>query len=173
MLRDATHYADRLIERARADHQARWRADQHTALEEYVAHVRRGGDPATGPREPAAQLANIPDGSAGATWCLILWWPAGFKAPERISRQVLPVVVNHGRWIVDCPCGGAQLACRTDPRFFCVDCLNSWTDGAWVNVDWPRDAAAIDALLSSRPLALQNWNPGDDLVAENKILATA
>lgn len=174
MLRDATHYADQLLERARAAQQLAWREDHHTALVEYVAHVQRGGDPATGPREPRTSLANIPDGTQGATWCLILWWPTGFKAPARTSREVLPVVVNHGRWLVECPCGGSQLACRTDPRFFCVDCLNEWTGGAWVNIAWPARPDFIDMMLSSRPLQLQNWSPGDDLVTENEYLrATA
>lgn len=172
MLRDATHYADRLIERARSDHQARWRADHHTALEEYIAHVQQGGDPAKGLREPRAAATPIPGADQGATWCLILWWPEGFKSPERTSREVLPVVVNHGRWVVNCPCAGAQLACRTDPRFFCTDCLNAWAGGAWVNVAWPANPDYIDAMLSSRPLGLQNWAPGDDLEFENETLAS-
>lgn len=35
--------------------------------------------------------------------------------------EVAPVE-NHGRWVVQCPCKGAQIASRVTPVFVCVDC---------------------------------------------------
>jgi hypothetical protein len=83
----------------------------------------------------------------------------------------LPAWVSGGRWIVMCPCGGAQLASREDHRFFCVDCLNAQVGGQWRTVSWPDDAAAIEAALLRRPESYtRTWLPTEtltDLLAEN------
>lgn len=82
----------------------------------------------------------------------------------------IAVYINHGRWIAECPdCHGAQLACRTDHRFLCNDCGNIAVEGLWRPVDWPANPGAIEEALDMRPLANQNWVPGqtvDDLLAE-------
>src|SRR5439155_17375452 len=57
--------------------------------------------------------------------------------PDAHSSKTLDAEVNKGRWIVRCPCNGAQLASKTDRRFFCVDCLNLWCSGKWARVRWP------------------------------------
>jgi hypothetical protein len=93
--------------------------------------------------------------------------------PSGIALDVYFVAqVNESRWIVICLfCGGAQLAARDDPRFFCVDCLNEAVKGQWVGVRWPDDPAAIEALLEVRPdPASRSWLPHEtleDLVAQN------
>jgi hypothetical protein len=83
----------------------------------------------------------------------------------------VPVSVNHGRWVVDCPdCAGAQLACRTDHRFMCNVWGNVVFGGLSRGVDGPADADRIEALLLQRRPANQNWVPGetvDDLLGEN------
>lgn len=92
-------------------------------------------------------------------------------ADSRRGTETLLAYVNHGRWVVDCPCGSAQLASRSDRRFFCVDCRNAWALGKWVGVAWPAQAGDIEGLLLQRPFPKnRNWNPGEDLmtlVAEN------
>jgi hypothetical protein len=81
--------------------------------------------------------------------------------PKEIAPFSLPAVVNHGRWIVECPCGGAQLASRTDKRFFCIDCGNVAFEGKWVHVEWPDEAEEIEAELDQRFYPKQrNWRPG-------------
>ena len=85
--------------------------------------------------------------------------PAAPPADE-ISEEHLLAYVNHGRWVVDCPCGSAQLACRSDRRFFCTDCRNAWAFGKWVRVTWPAEEADIEALLLQRPFPRnRNWHP--------------
>jgi hypothetical protein len=85
--------------------------------------------------------------------------------------EPLPAWVSGGRWIVMCPCGGAQLAARDDHRFFCVDCLNAQVGGQWRTVRWPDDAEAIEAALLRRPAPeTRTWLPTEtlsDLLAEN------
>ncbi len=95
---------------------------------------------------------------------------------EKGNSLQAPAVVNHGRWIVECPtlgCGGAQLASSTDNRFFCTDCLNVLVEGRWMAVKWPpaSDVRRIDAVLTPRPVEARNWRPGEsiaDLEAENE-----
>lgn len=70
--------------------------------------------------------------------------------------------VNHGRWIAECPdCHGAQLACRTDPRFMCNECGNVAVGKLWRPVIWPANAQGIENLLQGRPTANQNWYPDE------------
>lgn len=86
------------------------------------------------------------------------------QVPTKTAKVALPAKVNHGRWIVECPCGGAQLASKTDRRFFCIDCGNVLFEGEWVHVDWPKNVEAIEQALSRRPFAAnQNWEPGESL----------
>src|SRR4029077_18089393 len=77
------------------------------------------------------------------------------------------------RWIVRCPCGGAQIAARHDRRFYCVDCGNAWNQGPWAAVAWPDDAtvAEMETILDERPdRRTRSWTPGQtcqDLRDEN------
>lgn len=82
------------------------------------------------------------------------------------------VFVNHGRWIVQCPtCRSAQIAAKSDRRFFCIECDNIVDDKQWLTVDWPADPDAIEAELGKRPDPnTQGWHPGEtveDLAREN------
>lgn len=108
------------------------------------------------------------------------YWPAGVTRFDPLSAakgmaENLAARVNHGRWIVQCDnCHGAQLASRTDRRFFCTDCLNSAQKGRWRYVNWPSkaDTAAIEEALAPRPIANRNWEPGetiDRLLTENVV----
>jgi hypothetical protein len=96
--------------------------------------------------------------------------PADMDLAISLSEP-LPAWVSGGRWIVMCPCGGAQLASREDHRFFCVDCLNAQVGGQWRTVTWPEDAEAIEAALLARPEShTRTWLPTEtlsDLLAEN------
>lgn len=77
-----------------------------------------------------------------------------------------PAIVNHGRWIVECPfpnCGGAQAASRTDPRFLCITCGNVGASNRWVRVVWPDHPEAIEDVLAPRPPMNRNWRPGETL----------
>lgn len=86
-------------------------------------------------------------------------------------ETAIHVYVNDGRWIAECPdCHGAQLACRTDHRFLCNECGNIVVGNKWRRVVWPLEADAIEAALSRRLRANQNWYPWEtieDLLAEN------
>lgn len=104
-------------------------------------------------------------------------WLAPVSLAEAMSAGLAPAELaveayaNAGRWVVQCPdCNGAQLACRTDPRFMCNECANVGAAGLWRSVVWSEETDEVEAVLSVRPFANQNWEPGElvtDLAAEN------
>lgn len=101
--------------------------------------------------------------------------PGRFIAvPTAASRRRVGVVVNHGRWVIECPaagCGGSQVASFTDRRFLCHNCLNADVGGKWLRVDWPDNWAEIEAALVERPEpSTRNWlgEPVEFLLHENE-----
>lgn len=86
--------------------------------------------------------------------------------------------LNHGRWVIDCPsltCGGAE---RVQPWQHLIVCVCADRDfcqhgpycGTIIQLDWPADRAAIEAVMLFRPLLNRNWYPGEPvehLVEEN------
>lgn len=70
---------------------------------------------------------------------------------------------NHGRWVADCPCGGAELVVERAP-LLCGSC------GTTRPVVWPDNVKELETVLARRPKLNQNWHPGepvDLLKAEN------
>ena len=108
---------------------------------------------ARGYQERLGVLAPPPE--AGARWAALAHWtlPGSipFPADTAISARSTTARVERGMWIVDCPCGGAQIACRTDHRFFCCDCGNAVAGGSWVNVSWPSVTETALAVSWSMP----------------------
>lgn len=70
----------------------------------------------------------------------------------------VPAYHNHGRWVVDCECGSAQVTDPDDRRVFCPFCGNGGT-GLWRPVVWPKGWKAIEAGLAGEPAEARNWTP--------------
>ncbi len=71
--------------------------------------------------------------------------------------------VNHGRWVADCPCNGAELVAPKQ-EMLCGSC------GMKHTVEFPKQRTKIEETLNVRPPHNQNWSVGetvDSLVAEN------
>lgn len=117
-------------------------------------------------------IAGIPD-TRGAEWIhhMLRDSQVNLDAATAPVDTSVQVYANYGRWIAECPdCQGAQLACRTDPRFLCNECGNVTVGGLWRPVIWPADVTGIETALQNRPLGNQNWVPGEqvsDLKADN------
>ena len=97
---------------------------------------------------------------------------------ERLTdggRRILPfeihdgsevqAYVNHGRWVADCACNGAELV-APGQEMVCGSC------GARNTVKFPGapTLTKIEAALSRREPYRQNWHPDetvDELVAQN------
>lgn len=111
------------------------------------------------------------------------FWLAPAPVEDALTAAIGPkstatyAVGNHGRWIAECPdCHGAQLTSPDDRRFMCVECGNAAIGGKWRPVIWPKDHAAIGALLDERPRHLANFAPDEtlkDIRRENKLLREA
>lgn len=74
----------------------------------------------------------------------------------------LKVILNHGRWIVQCPdCNGGQFASEEDKRFLCNECGNIAAGRLWRAIEWPKNRHGIEAAVEVRKVANQNWLPGE------------
>ena len=99
--------------------------------------------------------------------------------PDRIAGK-LQAIVNHGRWLVECPtvgCGGAVIVSRKVLIFMCPYCANVSNGGQWYQVEFPQECQQIEVELLKRPAlspiqaANRNWQLGEtieQLKAENK-----
>lgn len=79
------------------------------------------------------------------------------------SRKKVAAYINHGRWVADCPCGGAELVTENEPML-CGSC------GMTSPVDFPEGQAEIERLLLQREMRNRNWLPGESveqIAAEN------
>jgi hypothetical protein len=95
--------------------------------------------------------------------------PTSFVAgPE----AAIPARADHGRWIADCPCGGAEFVWLAQPQIMCVACWNSDLRGFWRPVTLPAEVPAIEVHLDRRRAPQhRNWLPGEptsNLEAENR-----
>lgn len=86
------------------------------------------------------------------------------------SGHEVQAVVNHSRWIAECPtdgCNGAYYFNPDDPRFWCVYC-----DTGWHRVVMPDDRDDIERALLERPAPqTRNWTPPETvgfLLEENR-----
>ncbi len=73
--------------------------------------------------------------------------------------------VNHGRWVADCACNGAELV-APGQEMVCGSCGARNT----VKFPSPKTRTDLDVVLSRREQFRQNWYPYetvDELVAQN------
>ncbi len=68
--------------------------------------------------------------------------------------------VNHGRWVVDCECAGAELA-WDEGVFMCLSCFNLEHGHKYRPVVFPKNRRAIELELMRRPVANRNWDIGE------------
>lgn len=92
---------------------------------------------------------------------------------RRVERghDFVQAYVNHGRWVADCECGGAEIVDPARPTFFCVSCGNAGHGGQSRAVEFPDYVAGIEIILAVRPIINRNWLVGEsllDLARENK-----
>ena len=78
--------------------------------------------------------------------------------------------INHGRWLVDCECGGAELAFEAG-IFMCLSCYNATHKHQYRRFVFPKSRHAIETALLQRVEINRNWFPGESLTklkAENE-----
>ena len=87
----------------------------------------------------------------------------GFVVPPltRVAQgEVVVARIDYGRWIADCPCGGAEMIWLEGPwQIWCATCGNVDIGGQWRAVAVPENHAEISAELASKPWREQQWRP--------------
>lgn len=82
------------------------------------------------------------------------------------DERPMRAYVNHGRWIIDCPCMNGVIVSREWGSACCFAC-----GAVYVTLAFPAESDAIEAALLARPYRhQQNWFPGEtvaDLQREN------
>lgn len=68
----------------------------------------------------------------------------------------LRALVNHGRWVVHCECGGAEFTWE-EGLFMCRNCFNGEHKHRWRSSVFPKARAQIETVLMARPLDKRNW----------------
>ena len=86
------------------------------------------------------------------------FWIRKFRIPfpDKIKGSV-DATINHGRWVVSCPCGGASIVSSKEPYFICVECGSPENDGKLYNVKFSQDKAKVEELLLKRSNDNRNW----------------
>lgn len=91
---------------------------------------------------------------------------------EDEALDPLEAYVNHGRWVVECECHGAQRVDFNHPVYFCLSCENRAFGGRMRPIIIPENYKEIEAALLLRPdETTRNWLPGEtvaDLLHENE-----
>lgn len=90
-------------------------------------------------------------------------------APQLLVGEPLMAIVNRGRWIVRCECGGAEYAWE-EGIFMCQSCLNAAHGHHYRPVIFPKQRRRIEALIEKRAIPNRNWEAIDslaDLEADN------
>ncbi len=92
------------------------------------------------------------------------------KAALRRNVRVSPAVcdaqvvarIDHGRWIADCECKGAEYVDPDEPVFFCFSCLNAGCRGALRPVKFPpaEIREQIETTLSEENY--NSWNEEEE-----------
>ena len=75
------------------------------------------------------------------------------------AQGTVEAVINHGRWLVECPngCGGASTVSTKEPFFVCVECGSPENNGLLYNVKFPQNKVAIETALMKRLQHNRNW----------------
>jgi len=127
---------------------------------EFLKRVRYPSDIPKGNWEAYRQMVIIPEMMA-----------KHLPITEEISAdKPLNAYVNHGRWVVECECGGAEKAWE-EGLFMCQSCWNSKHQHKLRLAIFPKKRVEIEDLLSVRPLENRNWLPSENLEylkADNK-----
>lgn len=95
-----------------------------------------------------------------------------FKIPATgyDDGEPLPAHINHGNWLVRCPCGGYEYVWE-EGWVFCFSCANNYIGHKFRKTTFPSIRAEIEGIMKVRPLHNRNWNLGetlDDLRKENE-----
>jgi hypothetical protein len=89
--------------------------------------------------------------------------------PGKTLGKKVYAFVDHGRWVAQCECGGAESVDLDSPIFFCCSCGNRSTTGRPREVVFPKEIEQIEAILLKRTdLRWKNWKVGESVESLEK-----
>jgi len=86
----------------------------------------------------------------------------GLKLSKQIGKSPVTARIDHGRWIADCECKGAEYVDPVEPIFFCLSCMNANHGGLLRPVVFPpyKIRKKIEAGLG--PKNFNSWNEKEE-----------
>lgn len=82
--------------------------------------------------------------------------PVNLDASEVVAR------IDHGRWIADCECNGAEYVDPGEPIFFCLDCLNANHGGKLRPVRFPPPEVREKIIAGLSEKNYHSWNETEE-----------
>lgn len=70
----------------------------------------------------------------------------------KVRGKPVEAVVNYGRWVARCECGGVEYVSKREKVFYCFSCCNLENGGDGRPVVFPENVEEIEALLLARPV---------------------
>ena len=74
------------------------------------------------------------------------------------KAEPLKAIVNHGRWLILCDCGGAEYAWE-EGMFMCLSCFNASSGHKFRKSAFPKERRKLEGILNKRILPNRNWQP--------------
>ncbi len=86
----------------------------------------------------------------------------GTKLSGVVSGDPVVARIDHGRWIADCECKGAEYVDPDEPIFMCLSCQNASNRGLLRPVKFPTPEIRAKIEAGLRPGTYFSWNEEED-----------
>lgn len=110
----------------------------------------------------AKTIAKIDRCRSVVEWLIKAAARKGISLDLEIGETEVTARIDHGRWIADCECNGAEYVDPDEPIFFCLSCMNAANGGKLRPVKFPpvKIRAKIEARLSADNF--NSWNEKEE-----------
>jgi len=86
----------------------------------------------------------------------------GIQVKEAVCKQPVIARIDHGRWIADCECKGAEYVDPDEPIFFCLSCLNAAHQGVLRPVVFPNEKKREKIIKNLSAENYYSWNESEE-----------
>lgn len=84
------------------------------------------------------------------------------QVKDVVCKQPVIARIDHGRWIADCECQGAEYVDPDEPVFFCLSCLNAAHQGALRPVVFPSEKKREKIIKKLNAENFFSWNEREE-----------
>lgn len=95
-------------------------------------------------------------------WLAVAALRRGVRLEKTICDAPVTARIDHGRWIADCECNGAEYVDPEEPIFFCLSCLNREHGGKLRPVKFPTAEVRKKILAGLNPANYYSWNEREE-----------